>query len=717
LKNEKETLPTRILVTHHVHVLPMCDIVYVLDEGKVVEKGTYDELIQRGVDIAGAVEFEKEQNEVSDEDETKDKTNDFEKNNSNGLKSSTNVKGIDAGSNNKAATFDKLTSKEERATGSIDFSAYLNYARIGGYLATIFTILAQGVGRGFEIGSAFWLSYWSSQMIDENDTRSTQYYLNIYALISMCAVFMQLIRSLLLARHRLKASTTLHENLTKSILSAPVSFFDITPIGRILNRFASDMDKVDLELSGSLSQAISTVFSIIGAVTAISAATKGIFLLPLMPLGAAYYYLQRWFRSSSTELQRLVSITASPIFVDFSETLNGITSIRAYDLQSAFFDTTLKNFDINNIAYTTLQHANSWLGLRLDALGGFIAAFVGGLSLATYSSGSSSAFIPAGWLGLSLTYSNELSQYLKHGVRMLAQVEAEMSSVERILYYSDSIDSEAPRFISNVDDVCEKSSWPQNGNITFENVSLRYRDGPLILKQLSLDIKSGERIGVVGRTGSGKSSLMNALFRIVELAEGKIIISGLDVSKLGTNILRSNLSIIPQDPVLFNNTIRYNIDPFKITTDDEIWHILRQVQLDEVVSNLEHKLEEVVAEGGENFSQGQRQLICIARALLRKPKILIMDEATASIDNATDALIQQMIRANFVGATILTIAHRLNTIMDSDRILVLEDGNVAEFDTPNTLMSISEGGVFKALVEKSRRSMRVSSRTNLASSI
>ena len=231
---------------------------------------------------------------------------------------------------------------------------------------------------------------------------------------------------------------------------------------------------------------------------------------------------------------------------------------------------------------------------------------------------------------------------------------------------------------------------------------MRYRDGPLVLKNISVSFKGGEKIGVVGRTGSGKSSLMNALFRITEIEPdgGKILIDGTDISAIGLNALRLSLSIIPQDPVMFSNTVRYNLDPFEEKSEYELWEALKKVQLAEAIAVMPGGLDELVAEGGENFSQGQRQLLCIARSLLRKPKILVMDEATASIDNTTDAAIQQMIRANFANATVLTIAHRLNTIMDSDRVLVLDDGNVAEFDSPSAL--ISNGGIFASMVEKSR---------------
>jgi ABC-type multidrug transport system fused ATPase/permease subunit len=277
-----------------------------------------------------------------------------------------------------------------------------------------------------------------------------------------------------------------------------------------------------------------------------------------------------------------------------------------------------------------------------------------------------------------------------------------MSSVERILYYSNNIESEAPSEIPEKDPPA--GSWPTEGAIQFRNASMRYRDGPLVLKGVTLDVKPGEKVGVCGRTGSGKSSLMISLFRISELETdgGAILIDGVNTSEIGTTSLRKNLSIIPQDPIMFSNTIRYNLDPFATASEEELWTVLQKVQMVEVIAALPDGVDHQVAEGGQNFSLGQRQLICIARSLLRKPKILIMDEATASIDNTTDALIQRMIRENFSDATVLTIAHRLNTIMDSDRVLVLADGEIAEFDEPGKLLQ-KEGGHFRSMVEKSQQ--------------
>ncbi len=482
-------------------------------------------------------------------------------------------------------------------------------------------------------------------------------------------------------------------------MRAPTSFFDITPTGRILNRFAADMDKIDLDLTNSVGQGMGTIFSVLGALGAIIFATKGTFLIPLLPIGYIYYIVQKWFRKTSTELQRVTSVAGSPIFSDFSQVLSGTSTIRAYNEQGRFFSQCQSSFDNFNACYMLTYMCNYWLGLRLDFLGGLIAAFIGGVAVGT----AESSFIPAGWLGLALSYAIEVTGFLKHGVRMIATIEADMNSVERVLHYTDNVEPEAADLVPEKDP--EPGSWPSQGEIKISNASMRYRDGPLVLKNISLTINGGEKIGVVGRTGSGKSSLMNMLFRINEIDNdgGSIEIDGVNIGNIGTEILRLNLSIIPQDPVMFSNTVRYNIDPFGNATESDILEVLQKVNLSEVISALPGGLDEQVAEGGENFSQGQRQLLCIARSLLRKPRILVMDEATASIDNATDEIIQKMIRENFKDATVLTIAHRLNTILDSDRILVLDDGFISEFDTPEKLKR-KENGLFKSMIDKSRAS-------------
>jgi ATP-binding cassette subfamily C (CFTR/MRP) protein 1 len=749
---------TRVLVTHHVHFLPQCDFVVVLKGGRIEHQGTYDELVAKGVDFAGAIdvkEVEKESKEDdaneeephtelvvkangSEEEEgsfvdvTSSKSKDQHEVTLKGRASERSVGSkTDGGtmtattttdkakSTTKSASSDKkngetLIKEEEREEGAVGSAAYMKYAKAGGMAYAVSIMFTQACARGFEVGGTFWLAYWSTQSARDfangtpHNVQQTTYFMGIYALFGVLSIVGLVSRAILMAVHRLRASRLLHKELASSILRAPVAFFDVTPTGRILNRFAYDTDKVDLELSNSLSQALNTSFSVLGALGAITASTKGTFLIPLLPLSYVYYIIQAWFRRTSTELQRVNSMTGSPIFADFSQTLSGTPTVRAFGMQDRFFRKCKSSFDSNNASYFLVQVANLWLGLRLDILGGLIGAFIAALSVATAPYG----FIPAGWLGLALTFSIEITGYLKYGVRMIATVEADLTSVERILYYANHITHEAPALVPAKDP--PQGTWPTKGAIDVQHASLRYRDGPLVLKDLSFQIQGGEKIGVVGRTGSGKSSFMIALFRIAELESNKssidggttsnsptgcIKIDGVNCGEIGTNTLRSNLSIIPQDPVLFSNTIRYNLDPFQTKTDDEIWDALQKVQLGDSIALLQKGLDELVTEGGDNFSQGQRQLLCIARSLLRKPKILVMDEATASIDNTTDAAIQDMIRSNFKDATVLTIAHRLNTIMDSDRVLVLKDGQVAEFDSPHNLLQDPQSQFYSMVQE------------------
>jgi len=688
---------TRILVTHHVHFLPRCDSVIIMEHGKVKHQGTYEELVAKGVEFKGLEDYESEEGSTEESIETPE----GDVKSSRKLKKRSSSIGEDKSMMKKKGQ--NLISEEDREIGSVDASAFFQYGKAGGLWMFVCVFFSQALNRGLEVGSSFWLAYWATQTtfaITEGNpfsSATTMQYIGIYGAFGLASVGMLAVRGFLLAQHRLSASQKLHDNLSDSILRAPVSFFDVTPTGRVLNRFAYDTDRVDLELSSSLSQALSTIFSILGSLGAIVASTKGIMMVPLVPLVYLYYLIQKWFRKSSTELQRITSITGSPIFADFSQTLSGTPTVRAYGMQQRFFDHCKKSFDTNNAAYSLVQISALWLGLRLDFIGSIISLFIAAISVGT----ARFNFIPAAWLGLGLASAIEITGYLKHAVRMVANIEADMTSVERILSYTEDIEHEPPEVVPDKDP--EEGTWPTKGAISVNNISMRYRDGPLVLKNLSLSIEGGEKIGIVGRTGSGKSSLMIALFRITGLEPdgGDISIDGVNTSEIGVTSLRSKLSIIPQDPVLFSNSVRYNLDPFGTIEDTEIWEALKKVNLDGFIAGLENGLLEQVTEGGENFSQGQRQLICIARSVLRKPKILIMDEATASIDNSTDALIQKMVRENFSNSTVLTIAHRLNTIMDSDRVLVLDNGRLAEFDTPAKLMS-DKSSIFYGMVEKSR---------------
>jgi len=468
-----------------------------------------------------------------------------------------------------------------------------------------------------------------------------------------------------------------------------MSFFDTTPLGRILNRFSKDQNTIDETLPRTFQSYLRTLFQVMGILVVISYSTVG-FLIVIIPMGVIYYYVQRYYLATSRELKRLESVSRSPIYSHFSETLSGINTIKAYQKQKTFITDNEDKLDFNHKAYYPNIASNRWLATRLEFVGSLIVLFAALLAVYAFDT------IDSANVGLSLTYALSVTQTLNWMVRMSCDLEANVVSVERAKEYSN-LKNEAPAVI---EESRPPKQWPNQGIVEFKGYATRYREGlDLVLKKIDIKIRSGEKVGVVGRTGAGKSSLTLSLFRIIEAVEGAIIIDGVNISTIGLEDLRSCLTIIPQDPVLFSGTLRENLDPFGNYSDEQIWRALECANLSDSVKALEKKLDHIVAQGGENFSVGQRQLICLGRALLRKTKILILDEATASIDFETDSIIQRTIREEFKDCTIITIAHRINTILDNDRILVLDKGTVAEFDTPQNLLE-DTNSIFYSMTKK-----------------
>jgi ATP-binding cassette, subfamily C (CFTR/MRP), member 1 len=488
---------------------------------------------------------------------------------------------------------------------------------------------------------------------------------------------------------------------------------------------------------------MSSVFSLNYRLTIIISLGSIVYITPwfgvvLVPMGFIYITVLNYFREVARETKRLESISRSPVFAHFSETLGGLATIRSYGQADRFIDAFEKKMDINTRAFYNNKCADRWLSVRLELLGSFIAgaAAVASCSVVINNATSGSAGTDnfSSLAGLSLSFAISITGVLNWTVRSFAQLEAAMNAAERVMHYTENIAQEAPArteemstLIQSPDDedlypakVAVKakgveepeSEWPARGNITLHNLKMRYRkENPLVIKGLSVEIKGGERIGVVGRTGSGKSSLLLALLRIVEPAlpddldsgsyESPIAIDGIDVLRIGIRDLRSKIGIIPQNPVLFSGTIRSNMDPFGLYTDDEIWNAINRCGMKEAVEQMPGLLDAPVAEYGENLSQGQRQLLCLGRALLKKCKILLLDEATSSVDYQTDQEIQRTLREDFAGCTVLTIAHRVNTIMDSDKILVMVDGKVGEFASPDELLADKKSN-FSSIVKNSQ---------------
>ncbi|KAG0282296.1 hypothetical protein BGZ96_000629 [Linnemannia gamsii] len=531
----------------------------------------------------------------------------------------------------------------------------------------------------------------------------------------------------------IRASRFLHDQLLNSILHLPMSFFDTTPLGRIVNRFSTDIYSTDDTLPFAFQAVLMGLLSVVGSLIVIGSGTP-IFLSLVPPLTAIFTMVQVYYIASSRSLKRIDSVSRSPIYQHFSETLTGVSTIRAMNVGPRFILDNAEKTNVSANAWFTFIMTNRWLQIRLEALGAIIVLGAGLFAVLSRNSLNTST------VGLSITYALSITEELTWAIRSYSDL------AKRIDEYVHK-NPEAPSSLP--EDAKLPENWPQTGHIEFRNYSTRYRQGlELVVKDISFDVQPAEKVGIVGRTGAGKSSLTLALFRIIEAANshwaqashngdennaaptpgdsvtetikkgqdefiadekniaelegvdveqvgGSIWIDGVDISTVGLSRLRKNLAIIPQDPTLFAGTVRENLDPFDELEDADLWEALERAHLKEQISALHGGLSFKVSQNGDNFSVGQRSLICLARALLRKTKVLILDEATAAVDVETDELIQRTIRKEFKDRTILTIAHRIKTVMDSDKILVLEKGRVEEFESPQVLLQRPESHFYK----------------------
>uniref|UniRef100_A0A8C2ZIU4 ATP-binding cassette, sub-family C (CFTR/MRP), member 9 n=1 Tax=Cyclopterus lumpus TaxID=8103 RepID=A0A8C2ZIU4_CYCLU len=515
-------------------------------------------------------------------------------------------------------------------------------------------------------------------------------YLTVFIVLCAAGITLCLITSLTVEFLGLSAATNLHHNLLNKIIHAPIRFFDITPLGQILNRFSADTNIIDQHIPPTLESLTRSTLLCLSAIGVISSITPG-FLLTLVPLAVAFYFIQKYFRVASKDLQDLDDSTQLPLLCHFSETAEGLTTIRAFRHEARFKQRMLELTDTNNTAYLFLSAANRWLEVRTDYLGAVIVLTAAGASIWGHNIG-----LPSGGLvGLALTYALTVTNYLNWVVRNLADLEVQMAAVKKV---NSFLGTESENYEGTMDASQVPENWPQNGEIKIQDLCVRY-DPVLkpVLKHVNMFIEPGQKVGICGRTGSGKSSLSLAFFNMVDIFEGKIVIDGIDICKLPLQTLRSRLSIILQDPVLFSGSIRFNLDPERTCTDDRLWEALEIAQLKNMVKALPGGLDAVVTEGGENFSLGQRQLFCLARAFVRKSSILIMDEATASIDMATENILQKVVMTAFADRTVVTIAHRVSTILDAEQVLVFSSGILVESDSGPNLLA-QEDSLFSVLV-------------------
>uniref|UniRef100_A0A452EJ78 Multidrug resistance-associated protein 1-like n=1 Tax=Capra hircus TaxID=9925 RepID=A0A452EJ78_CAPHI len=667
---------TRILVTHNLTLLPQMDLIVVMESGRVAQMGTYQEILSKTKNLTSLLQAFNEQEKAHALKQVS------------GINSRTVLKDQILVQDDRPLLDQRKqfsVRKEKIPVGGVKFSVILKYLQAFGWLwvwLNVVTCLGQNlVGTGQNL----WLSTWAKEAKHMNDftqwkqIRSNK--LSIYGLLGLMQGLFVCSGAYVVTRGSLAASRVLHAQLLDNVLHLPLQFFETNPIGQVINRFTKDMFIIDMRFHYYLRTWVNCTLDVIGTVLVIVGALP-LFILGVIPLVFLYFTIQRYYMASSRQIRRLAGASRSPVISHFCETLLGVSTIRAFGHEQRFIQQNKEVVNENLVCFYNNVISNRWLSVRLEFLGNLMVFFT---AVLTVLAGNS---IDSAIVGLSISYALNITQTLNFWVRKACEIEANAVSIERVCEYED-MDKEAPWITSKR----PPSQWPNKGVVEFVDYRARYRDDlGLALQDITFQTHGEEKVGIVGRTGAGKSTLSNCLFRIVERSGGKIIIDGIDISTIGLHDLRGKLNIIPQDPVLFSGTLRMNLDPLDKYPDHELWEVLELCHLKEFVQSLPKKLLHEISEGGENLSVGQRQLVCLARALLRKTKILILDEATASIDFETDNLVQTTIRKEFSDCTILTIAHRLHSIIDSDRVLVLDSGRIIEFETPQNL--IHKRGLF-----------------------
>ncbi|ORX63493.1 hypothetical protein BCR32DRAFT_330852 [Anaeromyces robustus] len=655
---------TRILVTHHLHVLPRVDYIIVMKNGRIEEQGEYEELMKNDGEFSRLM---RTYGGIDDSDDNlSDKTSDKNVNEQTNLQNEgkTTEEGEEKVKQEevKKAREEKTTgralmTKEERATGSVDIKVYKDYLKAaGGILFGIIILIFVVITQASKLGNDMWLVYWT----DDKFKWETTSYIIVYLIWNVSQILLNLSYSIFMSFTGFRAAKKIHRRAISRVIRAPISFFDTTPLGRIINRFSKDQDSLDGMLVMAIQGLISSIAGTITTVAFMLYAVP-IFGVALFPLLILYYFVQKFYISTSREIKRLEALARSPLFANFTETMQGLPTIRAYNEQERFIKENQNLIDGNNRPFFLQVIAQRWLGVRLECIGSFLVLFNGIAGLFLKDT------LSAALLGLSLSYALQVTGSLNGVIRSLNELEINMNSAERLLYYANEIEMENDKGLDAPKD------WPSKGKIEIKNLTMKYAPHlPPVLHNINLDIKSFENIGVVGRTGAGKS----------KPEEGSsIVIDDVSIKDLKLNDIRQRISIIPQDPILFSGTIRFNMDPFDEHTDQEIWEALENAGLKQTISELENKLDSEVRANGENFSVGQRQLLCLARAMIRNSHILVMDEATASVDIETDSIIQKALRTKFSNVTVLTIAH------------LLSKGEVLEYDTPkNLLFETNENG-------------------------
>ncbi|KAF9197444.1 hypothetical protein BGZ49_002103 [Haplosporangium sp. Z 27] len=701
----------RVLVTHQLQYIKDCENVLVLEQGQMTHHGNVDSVMQEEVEVEKIVndgesvrsiktrakfvdvlrEFARKAPEATEDEETQAilKANAKETPvQDDALKRvKSHAVSTDDPIGDDVEMVEKNLTVEEVQEGDTPFRVYYDFFRLGSSkLRLSMIVLALSAAQGVMVAGDFFLTRWSSESPEEQ-TRS--YYPKVFGIYCLCTVILTLGRTYLFFFCASESSRNIFGAMLNALLKTGIDFFHANPHGRVLNRFSKDMANCDELLPYTFYDTIQIVFMLFGSIVVVCIVNAWIFISIPFLLGG-FIFLREIYIRTSRQVKRIDSQTRSPIYSQLSETLDGLTSVRAFGVGDRFMTRFMDAQETNGRAYFSYLICARWLGFRLDALS---ALFLGITAIACVAVRDSQQ---AALVGLALSYVTQLSGELQWAVRQSVEAAILMVSVERMMEYAQVKPEESERRRFNPDGTSVvPNGWPSEAKVTFSDMSLTYPrgDGP-VLKNISLDFRAGERIGIVGRTGAGKSSLIGALFRLVETTTGNpphrggISIDGVDISQIGMHDLREKMAIIPQEPFLFRGTLRFNLDPFSQHQDADIWSALEAAELKRMVEGLESGLDSVVDDNGKNFSIGERQLLSLARAILRRSKIIVMDEATANVDLQSDRMIQKAIQTQFEGATVFTIAHRLNTVIgDYDRILVLDQGEVMEFDEPWVLLN------------------------------
>ncbi|CAL8129140.1 unnamed protein product [Orchesella dallaii] len=708
----------RILVTHQLQYLPQADFILVFDQGKLISQGTYQQLSDRGIDFLNIISNESEESKL--------------------FRRASSFKIEETEKEVKKDVQRRRTQVEHMAAGSINMRTYWDYFRLGNsYLGMISLLIGFIVSQLLYSFTDYWLAYWTNSEVTwstsvklqdapvlkewgilsndpygneisgtgrkflttttttttpapsrnifskllDNSYRGQEFYIWIYTIFVFSVAIATHLKAIGFFTYCLRISVNIHEKMFSGIIRAPVKFFDDNPSGRIMNRFSKDLSSMDENLPAAFIDVIEIGLVMIGVIFIVVLSNFYV-IVPSVLLILSLGFIRKFYIKTARDVKRLEAITKSPLFTHLTASMQGLTTIRSSKRQITLVDQFDSIQDIHSATWFLFISSNRWFGIWLEMISVLFLASVtyGFLLVAGGTSGS---------VGLAISSVLTLTGTFQWGMRQSAETENLMTSVERTIEYT-KIEPEEDDNSSEESSKITPENWPKDGEIKFENLTLAYGD-KIVLNDLNFEIKSGEKIGIVGRTGAGKSTVLCALFRLSETT-GEVLIDGVKIRKVGLYELRKNLSIIPQEPVLFSGSVRMNLDPFEKASDEQLWKVLEEVDLKNAVPALDSQ----VQDGGSNFSVGQRQLFCLARAILRRNKVIVMDEATANVDPQTDALIQETIRNKFGNCTVLMIAHRLHSVVECDKVLVLDKGRLIQFDHPHKLYQ-NRGGIFYSM--------------------